>query len=80
LDFDGPDGFLNQQQFGRVTRRGDHVEIVLENGATSRDVLQSALAAGVSITRFERVEPSLNDIFIESVTRSNGKNTTHHSA
>ena len=80
LDFDGPDGFLQQQQFGRVTRRDDHVEIVLENGATSRDVLHSALAAGVSITRFERVEPSLNDIFIETVTRSNGKNTTHHSA
>jgi ABC-2 type transport system ATP-binding protein len=80
LDFDGPDAFLTSQKFGRVTRRNGHVEILLKNGATSQDVLQSALAAGVFVRRFESVEPSLNDIFIESVTKSNGKNNTNRSA
>jgi ABC-type uncharacterized transport system ATPase subunit len=33
-------------------------------------VLKRALAAGARVHRFELVEPSLNEIFIESVTGS----------
>jgi ABC-type uncharacterized transport system ATPase subunit len=43
--------------------------MVLKDGADSQELLRRAVAAGVRVNRFEMVEPSLNEIFIESVTR-----------
>jgi ABC-type uncharacterized transport system ATPase subunit len=43
--------------------------MVLQDGADSQEVLRRALAAGARVNRFELVEPSLNEIFIESVTQ-----------
>jgi ABC-2 type transport system ATP-binding protein len=49
----------------------DHTEIFLENGADSQSLLRQLVSNGARITKFEMVEPSLNEIFIESVKRAN---------
>ncbi len=48
-------------------RRQDYVEMNLAPDVTTDQILQTALRQGGHITRFELVEPSLNDIFIERV-------------
>jgi ABC-2 type transport system ATP-binding protein len=49
---------------------GNYVEVRLKSGADSQELLR--LAAGQArINRFEVVEPSLEEIFIETVGRSN---------
>jgi ABC-2 type transport system ATP-binding protein len=73
IDFEGPDGFLCDGPVKSHTRRPDGVEVTLADGASSQELLRHALDAGALVNRFERVEPSLNDIFIESVTRRDGK-------
>ncbi len=44
---------------------GTDAEIMLRIGARSSDLLKELVESGVSIRRFERVEPSLEQIFIE---------------
>ena len=48
----------------------DSVEYDLDNGRTPEEILQAYVSAGVEIYRFERMLPSLNDIFIEEVSRA----------
>ena len=48
---------------------GNHVEISLTEGASYKALLQKALQHA-EISRFEMVEPSLNEIFISTVTQS----------
>ena len=60
----------------RHNRFPNYSEILLQDGADAQEVLKRALSAGVRVNRFELVEPSLNEIFIESVTgKSSGKRT-----
>lgn len=80
LDYEGSDGFLSDPRIEKVTRHAHHVEVMLVKGTTPQALLELALAAGVTINRFERVEVSLNEIFIESVTRGNGKDPNSNSA
>jgi ABC-2 type transport system ATP-binding protein len=54
----------------RVTKRRDHTEVLLEEGADPQEVLKLLVNDGAKITKFELVAPSLNEIFIESVTDS----------
>jgi ABC-2 type transport system ATP-binding protein len=51
----------------KVEERGDEVEALLAAGADAQELLRRLLDAGARITKFELVEPSLNDIFIEKV-------------
>jgi ABC-type uncharacterized transport system ATPase subunit len=44
------------------------VEAKLRPGADPLEILKAALERGVRISRFELVEPPLNDIFIEKVS------------
>ena len=69
LDYDGDDSFLSGELVKRINRFANHTEIVLADGADGQDVLRKAVAAGGRVNRFEFVEPSLNEIFIESVTK-----------
>lgn len=48
---------------------GNHVEISLTDGASYKTLLQKALQEA-DVTRFEMVEPSLNEIFITTVTQN----------
>ena len=45
----------------------DEVQIELAEGADAQNLLKKLIEAGASITKFERIEPSLNDIFIDQV-------------
>ena len=45
------------------------VEYDIGNGRTPEQILASYVAAGIQIDRFERMLPSLTDIFIEEVSR-----------
>ncbi len=65
IEFTGPDGFLNQPSVTAVNRFGTGVEAKLKPGADPQQILKAAVESGAQITRFELLEPSLNDIFIE---------------
>jgi ABC-2 type transport system ATP-binding protein len=58
----------NRALVSNVERHSDGIEVLLAVGATAQTLLQELLAAGTSIERFEMIEPSLHDIFIEKVT------------
>jgi ABC-2 type transport system ATP-binding protein len=73
LDFEGDDAFLSDDLIQRHNRFANYSEILLREGADAQEVLRRAVGAGVRVNRFELVEPSLNDIFIESVTKTNGE-------
>jgi ABC-2 type transport system ATP-binding protein len=78
LDYEGPDSFLAGDGVRKMSRFANHVEILLNEGTSAQEILKEAIAAGARINRFELVEPSLNEIFIESVTGRNGKDSGHH--
>jgi ABC-2 type transport system ATP-binding protein len=55
----------------KVERHSDEVEVFLAEGANAQDLLTRLIAAGARITKFELVEPTLHDIFIEKVGEAN---------
>jgi ABC-2 type transport system ATP-binding protein len=68
LRFEGGDGVLEDAALvASVKRHSDHAEALLAPGADAQELLRRLLEAGARITRFELVEPSLHDIFIEKV-------------
>jgi ABC-2 type transport system ATP-binding protein len=68
LAFDGDGSFLSGLPgVLRLTDFGRYVEIRLKEGADPQAVLREA-AARLRLSRFEIVEPSLHDIFVERVT------------
>lgn len=54
----------------QVQRHSDGLEVLLAEGATAQSLLKKLIAAAATIERFELIEPSLHDIFIEKVTES----------
>ena len=68
LDYEGPDSIFGDDLVKRHSRFPNYSEILLQEGADAQEVLRRAIAAGARVNRFELVEPSLNEIFIESVT------------
>jgi ABC-2 type transport system ATP-binding protein len=46
------------------------VEALLAEGADAQTLLKRLLASGANVSKFELVEPSLNDIFIAKVGES----------
>ncbi|MFN2481898.1 MAG: ABC transporter ATP-binding protein [Pyrinomonadaceae bacterium] len=51
-----------------VKNLGDYSEVVLAEGADEQEVLRRLVEGGAKVTRFESVEPSLHDIFIQKVS------------
>ena len=51
----------------KVVSHADEVEVHLNDGTDPQQLLRRLIDDGARIERFERVEPSLNDIFIEKV-------------
>jgi ABC-2 type transport system ATP-binding protein len=69
LAFDGDGRFLSGLPgVLRLTDFGRYVEIRLADGADPQAILEAA-APRLRLRRFEIVEPSLHDIFVERVTR-----------
>lgn len=70
IQYSGDDDFLNLPELIENTNHfGAVVDIKLRPGADPQEILKAAVARGVRITRFELMEPPLNDIFIEMVSR-----------
>jgi len=65
IEFDGPDNFLVHPAIGSTKRFASGAEAKLKAGGDPQEILKAALAAGARIHRFELLEPSLNEIFIE---------------
>ena len=68
LQFQGGDGVLNDPGLVASTRlNGDDTEVLLVPGASPQELLKRLVETGATVNRFELVEPSLHDIFIEKV-------------
>jgi ABC-2 type transport system ATP-binding protein len=73
LAFEGDGAFLaTLPGVKKVTDFGRYVEIQMHEGADPQSILREA-AARLRLSRFEVVEPSLHDIFVERVTAHGGK-------
>jgi ABC-2 type transport system ATP-binding protein len=51
----------------KISEHADEMELQLAENADAQILLKSLVEAGAVITKFERIEPSLNDIFIERI-------------
>jgi ABC-2 type transport system ATP-binding protein len=54
----------------KLQRHSDGLEALLAEGADPQKLLRELVAADATIERFEMIEPSLHDIFIEKVTET----------
>jgi ABC-2 type transport system ATP-binding protein len=71
LRAEGGDGALGDARLvAGVKSYGDYVEVLLAEGADAQELLRRLVEAGARITRFEQVEPSLHDIFLQEVGES----------
>jgi ABC-2 type transport system ATP-binding protein len=70
MEFTGADTFLTVDAIAAVNRFGSGVEAKLKPGADPQEVLRAAVQAGTRVTRFELLEPSLNEIFIEKTAHA----------
>jgi ABC-2 type transport system ATP-binding protein len=66
IEFEGDDSFLHCEAVESYRNSGGQADIRLKDGADSQDILHAA-AAKARIYRFELVEPSLEEIFIDAV-------------
>ncbi len=72
IEYTGNDHFLELPHVvERLNRHGAAVDAKLRSGANAQEILKAAVEDGVEITRFELMEPPLNDIFIEKVSKKN---------
>ncbi len=63
----GDEVLLDKTLIAKVERHADELEILLAENADAQNLLQKLIQSGARITKFELVEPSLNDIFIEKI-------------
>jgi ABC-2 type transport system ATP-binding protein len=76
LGFDGDDSFLEHSPLvSRFNRAGANVEIQLAPGVNAQELLHTVAARG-AISKFELMEPSLEEIFITVVGKDNLDTTT----
>jgi len=72
LRMEGGDGVLDDAALvASVKPYGDYSEVLLAEGADSQELLRRLVERGARVSRFERVEPSLRDIFITKVGEPN---------
>jgi ABC-2 type transport system ATP-binding protein len=68
LRVEGGDGALNDPTLvAKIERHSDEVEALLAEGANAQTLLKRLIESGATVSKFELVEPSLNDIFIAKV-------------
>jgi len=77
LAYEGNDSFLRQSRLiKKYDNYGQYVEIQLVPSADAQQLLREAIDA-VKIRKFEIKEPSLHDIFIDSVKETNNGGNGH---
>lgn len=62
---------LDKTLVAKVVEHADEREIELAEHADAQVLLQKLIAGGAMISKFEQIEPSLNDIFIEKIKETN---------
>ena len=70
VEFEGNPAFLNSAEVAEAKNFSGHAQITLKPHGNAQKLLHEA-AAGATIYRFELVEPSLEEIFIETVGGQN---------
>lgn len=70
VEFTGNDSFLQHPGIGQVTRLASGVEAKIKPGTDPQEILKAAVDSSAQISRFELLEPSLNEIFIDRTTRA----------
>ena len=71
LEYEGEDGFLGDGELVQsFNNYGNYVEVRLQPGADPQQLLRMA-AARARVNKFELMEPSLEEIFLEVVGRRN---------
>ncbi len=68
INFTGDASFLHHPSIDSSKNYNGHAEIKLQEGADAQALLAEAVQRGTRITRFEVMEPTLEEIFIEKVT------------
>jgi ABC-2 type transport system ATP-binding protein len=79
MEFEGSLDFLNKLEGIKINERSsNHVEFKLEDpNLTTNHILNVAMQNNVTIYKFEKVEPSLHEIFIEVVGKENLSEREH---
>ncbi len=67
ISFEGEMAINDHPSYTTVKSEANSLEVKINEGHTSNEVLQSFLSSGAAITSFNEILPSLNDIFIELV-------------
>src|SRR5437763_12349644 len=68
LQFEGGDGLLNDPELVASMRHaGEDLEVLLVPGVSPQSLMKRLFESGVVVSKFELVEPTLHDIFIEKV-------------
>jgi ABC-2 type transport system ATP-binding protein len=68
LQFEGGDGLLNDSSLvANVRQNGDDTEVLLAPDTNAQALLRRLVESGAVVNKFELVEPTLHDIFIEKV-------------
>ena len=68
LQFAGGDGLLNDSTLiANVRQHDEEFEVLMAPGASPQALLKRLVDSGAVVTKFELVEPTLHDIFIEKV-------------
>ncbi|HEX8920009.1 MAG TPA: ABC transporter ATP-binding protein [Pyrinomonadaceae bacterium] len=67
LEGDGQRVLDDTALVAKVEQHSDEMEALLAEGVDAQELLRQLVASGARVTKFELVEPSLNDIFIEKV-------------
>lgn len=71
LRAEGAERVLDDQELvARVVSRDEHLEVVLQEGASPQELLRRLVQSGAVVTKFEQIEPSLREIFISKVSES----------
>ncbi len=69
LRCDGGDEVLSDPKMViRLINHADEKEVFLSEGNSPQNLLNRLVECGAAVTKFEAIEPSLNDIFIERVS------------
>lgn len=64
----GGEAVLNDQSLiAKITTHADEMTLELAANADAQNLLKNLIENGATISKFEQVEPSLNDIFIEKI-------------
>jgi ABC-2 type transport system ATP-binding protein len=67
VDFEGDEAWLRDPEVDGIEHTASGVRVQLRDGGDPQAILHRAVSAGVRISRFEIVEPTLHEVFVRHV-------------